>query len=182
MVFAAGTPLYADSFAAPKVMVVCSPSGAALARIEPGHPKTSTSEASNAMCLIMLYDPPTEQYRFYKHFVLLNPILPSTAVLPDDGSYLVTTDNAFDNDHTLVLYDSDGRLKKSWDIKDLFSEKEIGKLKMFSTLILWHGSIVIMHKNQDRVWISPPDDNGSPLILDVRNGTVEPVVPGSNGK
>lgn len=158
--------LLADALAAPRVMIIASPSGDSIARIVPGSKGTVNQAAKNAECIVLKYDHRSDQYLPAAHWVLRNEVLPSLAALPDDGSYLVTVDNYFDNENSVVLYGADGRVVKSWKLADLFTEDELAKFEMFSLQVAWHGGISVEGHNQQRVLISAANLSSPAFELD----------------
>ena len=75
-------------------------------------------------------------------FPLVNEVSPVSALVSNDGKYLVTFDNwhqAGYGDDVVVIYRSDGTLVKKFGLDDLFTENDIRSFRRSVSSIWWGG-------------------------------------------
>jgi TonB family protein len=83
-----------------------------------------------------------KDYSKLTEFPLINEVSPTSALVSNDGKYVVT----FDNWHSVgygpdvvVIYRADGTLVKQFGLSDLFTERDIEKFSRSVSSIWWGG-------------------------------------------
>ena len=109
-------------------------------------------------------------YRLTTEVTLDNPIAPVKFLVTDRG-YLVT----FDNWHNvgygkmLVSYAPSGRRVASYELKDLFSSREIEAFSHSTSSIHWRTDTLYVRSGQRSVYVAL-DDKGTEIILEPETG------------
>ena len=131
----------------PGIIIVASPDGGALLRIDPG-PWMASEPARPAMASVFRYDPQSKSYRLSTTFTLRNRVAPDVAIISNDATYIATCDD-WDQigctPNAVVLYRGSGECLKAWSIEDLFSPGEIrrfGPFAMNAPSRYWRGSFI----------------------------------------
>ena len=77
-------------------------------------------------------------YELLKEIFLVNPVAPVNCFLNNDN-YLITLDNWHNKGYgkIVAIYSPDGKLIKSYELKDLFSKKEIEQFSSSTSSIEW---------------------------------------------
>ena len=156
-------PTHADSWHLPGPRFYVSPGGDVAVRIVP---RGVSSQLHYFQDLVdgqenpglpegcTLEQPQAEIYRKnrsgsldLKHtFQLVNPVSPVSALISDDGRFLVTFDNWHSmghGDHVVVIYQTDGTLIRSMTLADLLTERDLIQLPRSVSSIWWSGQHVI---------------------------------------
>lgn len=108
-------------------------------RPDPGLPENSITTAPQAE---IYRDTGYGSYRLESSFQLLNLVSPVSALLSDDGRYLVTFDNWHSvgrGDHVVVVYETDGTIVRSMRLSDLLTEQDISGLSNTVSSTHWSG-------------------------------------------
>jgi hypothetical protein len=149
----------ADSWPPPAPFVKASENGNIVVRVDPGFSKAGDDSRMSSHCRFYRYVERTKLYELWKEFDLVNRTLPETVVVPNDGSFLVTFDDYMGVGTTgnmIVVYDSSGRVRKRWSLKDVFTEGEIADLPRSTMSIHWRSDVGVMSTTQNEVYIAPP--------------------------
>ena len=166
----------ADEWPGPQTREVFSKSRDHFVRIIPGENWGDTigfqgsSKGPNAQA-VFFHRQSDGSYSLGATVRLLNPVAPVEYFVSDQG-YLMTLDNWHNMGYgkVLALYGSDGAAIKSYELKDLFSEEEIGRFEHSASSIWWHKGPAYVDDDQKTLFIGL-DDKGTDLILDARFGT-----------
>ena len=78
-----------------------------------------------------------------QEFRLVNEVSPVSALVSDDGAYVVTFDDWYSvghGDNVVVIYRSDGTLVKKFGLEDLLTPGDIEKLPRTTSSIWWGGT------------------------------------------
>lgn len=165
----------------PAVVIVASPDGYALLRIDPGigapgtwHSQPGVSPRP-AQATVFRFDPASKTYRTMTTFTLRNPVAPKTAVISDGAEFIVTCDD-WDPEigctsNVVVVYRGSGELVKAWALDDIYSPAEIkrfGHVPSNVPLRRWRGERVsfITDSKGPSVWIQNGRD--LPWHVDLR--------------
>lgn len=128
--FSASAPGWARLVHPPSTMVVASPDGGSLLRIDPAN-WTSVDPAQHATASVFRYDPASKSYQLGATFALRNQVAPDLAAISTDATYIVTCDD-WDRigctPNTVVIYRGSGEFLKAWSLTDIFSPEEIDRL------------------------------------------------------
>jgi len=121
----------ADDWPGPRVFTEFSESGRYFVRFLPGESIGDTVGFAGARkgryATALLYArEPDRSYRLQHEIALANPVLPVSALVADDGSFIT-----FDNWHNLgfgkvvAIYAPTGRLVRSWELTELYSKERV---------------------------------------------------------
>lgn len=94
---------------------------------------------------------PNDQLNLVREFKLVNEVAPVTALVSDDGRYLVTFDNWHSlgyGDDAIVIYRADGALIRSLSLEDVLTTNDIEVLPRSASSIHWGGEHYIDEGNQ----------------------------------
>src|SRR5262249_51852655 len=83
-------------------------------------------------------------------FPLINEVSPVSALVTDDGGYVITFDNWHAvgyGDNVVVIYRANGALVKKFGLEDLLTEGDIETLPHSVSSIWWGGEHYIDHAN-----------------------------------
>ena len=111
-------------------------------------------------------------YKPGKEITLVNPVAPVEFYVSDSGQ-LATVDNWHNRGYgkVVVFYSPDGNLIKSYELKDLFSEKEIALFSKSVSSITWNDGNAYIRLDKKTLNISVDRlGKGSSLIFDMATG------------
>ena len=91
--------------------------------------------------------------------------------LVTDRGYLITLDNWHNMGFgkAIASYSPDGRVVFSSELKDVFSEKEVGGFRRSVSSIWWRTETVDVREGQQTIYIAM-DDKGRELIVEPETG------------
>ena len=117
---------------------------------------------------------PDKGYRLERTIELPNPVAPVEVFVSNNGD-LVTLDNWHNEGigAVLVLYHSDGKLVRAYQLADIFSRMEIDRFPTSVSSIWWHKGPVYIEQGQKEFYMGyqeSPDYRD--LILDLSNGSL----------
>ena len=109
-------------------------------------------------------------YRLAAEITLQNPVAPVLFLVTDRG-YLVTLDNWHNMGYgkALASYSPDGKLVAAYELKDLFSEKEVESFRHSVSSIWWRTETVYVRDGQQSIYVSL-DGKGAEVILEPETG------------
>ncbi len=128
------TQARADSWSSAKVAGLASPSGKFVVRVVPGSNLDavygfSGAQKGKAATATYYRLDSMANYEKIQEISLLNPIAPVFAAVTDAGE-LITLDNWHNmgiGDSVVVVYTSDGKVRRSYRLADIYTEGEIKK-------------------------------------------------------
>jgi hypothetical protein len=135
--------LHGDSWVAPSVVTVSSPSSTYVAQVTPGsgffggYERAITNRESNASVIVSVCPAPGITNLVWSG-KLINPAAP-VEVYVSDGGYLVAMDNWHNVGYgpVIAIYDPKGRLLRHWGLDELFSPEERRQLRHSVSSIWW---------------------------------------------
>ena len=98
---------------------------------------------------------PDRSYRLVAETTLLNPVAPLEFFVSDQGQ-LATVDNWHNVGYgkVVAIYDAGGKLVRAYDLKDLFSEKEIEAFRHSESSIWWRNGPMYVRHDQTTLLIT----------------------------
>ena len=135
----------ADTPSPPQLRVVASPDGSALVRITPG--RWGDANPLPASATVLSFDHATGDYRKVATFALRNPVAPHTAVITNQGRFIVTFDDWAGVGRTpnvVVVYRGTGEVVRAWSLADILSEAERKRLISSTSSTWWRGEVSLL--------------------------------------
>ncbi len=111
-----------------------------------------------------------ENYTLVSRATLLNPIAPQQIEVTEGGN-LITLDNWHNQGigAALVIYSPDGSIVKQYTLLDLFSERDLKRIRTTTSSIHWRcNGFSALLDTPSRLWIE--DSLGGRFIVDVETG------------
>lgn len=175
VLLAAPAAAAADSWPAPQVREVFSPSRGWFVRVVPGQSVGDTvgfaGSPKGAYATAELYRRADDRsYRLEREFTLANPVAP-VLVFVTNGGYLVTLDNWHNVGYgaIVVSYDADGRRRATYELKDLFRVSEIEAFTRSTSSIWWRTETAYVRSDERSIHVSLPG-KGTELIVAPETG------------
>jgi hypothetical protein len=175
MVCFCATSLRADDWPSPQTREVFSKGRDHFVRIVPGESWGDTNGFAGSpkgpYAKAMFYHRRGDgSYSLGATVTLLNPVAPVDFYVNDQG-YLITLDNWHNMGFgkVLVLYGPDGTPIKSYDLNDLFSDKEINLFDHSISSIWWRKGPAYIQEDQKGLYVTI-DDKGTGLVFDAAFG------------
>ncbi len=170
--------LRGDSWAAATPIAVASPDGDRLVRVEPGDSLGDTvgfagaNKGSFARATYYFRNEAEDTYNPIRSIDLKNPISPVDVHLNNAG-VLVTLDNWHNMGYgsVIVIFDRDGRLLKSYELEDIYSENRINEILHSVSSRWWRCQSVKPWINDGEFWLM--DSFGGEFRFDLNNGSYE---------
>ncbi len=165
----------ADDWAAPKTTEVFSPSREFFVRVIPGENFGDSVGFSGAKkgryAQAQFYQRDQQGYRLKREITLLNPVAPVDFFVSDSG-YLVTLDNWHNMGYgkVVVIYRPSGQLVRAFELKDLYSQGDIARLRSSISSIWWRTRPTYIRGDQNSLLAS--DERGT-FVFDLETGTYE---------
>lgn len=136
-------PAWADSWAPAQISAVASPKGEVIVRILPGtnlgdvYGFAGEQNGKAATAVYYRLDK-AANYVKYQEAALMNPIAPVFAAVSDDGE-LITLDNWHNMGigKAVVIYQPDGKVLRTYDLTEIYTEAELEKLQRSVSSIWW---------------------------------------------
>lgn len=165
----------ADSWAAATPKVVASPDGETLVRVEPGESLGDTvgfaGAGKGAFARATYYRRNTDNgnYEPARTISLDNPVSPVDTYLNNAG-ILVTLDNWHNAGYgkVVVIYDRDGKLLRSYELEDLYSESAVGRILTSVSSRWWRCASVMPWISDGEFWLR--DSFGGEFRFDLSTG------------
>lgn len=166
--------VHADSWRAPRSLGKSSASGSYVVRVEPGTSKgdvigySGASKGPYAAAEWYRYD--GQGYALVHRATLLNPIAPVDIEITD-GGILITLDNWHNRGLGVVLaiYAPDGRVVKQYTLRDLYSERNVKRIRTTVSSIHWRcEGFPAVFDTPRKLWIE--DSLGGRFLVDVETG------------
>ena len=172
----------ADRWPPPKETAVYSRSKEYLVRVIPGK-RTGRADASSVV-------PEGEHarakifrrtkggaYMLSGEMTLVNPVAPVDCFVSDNGS-LVTLDNWYAEGHGKIIafYSPGGKLVRSYELTDLFSEKEMAQFSRSISSIRWRKRNAYIKDDQKTFFVQSSGDRV--LLFNIESGELIKQAPG----
>jgi len=181
--FLSGNLLFADSFSPPSVHAFGSTNRSFVFVVTPAgfqdpkypHPDTDPAIqkflAKNKICVGTLLQYAEEADIYFARWIrpLVNSISPVSALVSDDGAYVVTCGDLYGSTETsiaIAIYNSDGFLIKSFTPKDLLGDRNLDDIPQTSCSILW-GKMNRIDSKEKRL-VLDMWDSGDPFSKDCK--------------
>jgi hypothetical protein len=133
----------ADSWPSAQASGIASPNGQVVVRVVPGTNfgavyGFSGAEKGPSATAIYYRLGASDAYVRYQAITLLNPVAPIFTAVSDDGE-LVTLDNWHNMGwgKTVVVYRPDGKVQRSYELAQMYSEAERNKISQSVSSIWW---------------------------------------------
>ena len=153
-------PVSADDWAAPQIKEVFSASREYFLRMTPGESLGDTvgfagSKKGKYAAAEFYRRDQDRSYKLIAETVLFNPVAPVEFFVSDDG-HLATIDNWHNIGYGKVvsLYDSRGKIVRSYELKDLFQEDEITAFRRSVSSIHWRSGPAYIRPDQKTLLIT----------------------------
>jgi len=116
-------------------------------------------------------------YQFVRSVALRNRIGPSTAVISNDGRYLVTFDEFCESglsENDVVIYDLEKNITIGCSIEDFLPKAYRDSLRRSVSSISWREQHPYLNDEDRKVWISPhPYGNGNiSVVIDLTSYSI----------
>ena len=174
----------ADSWPAPRALGKSSATGSYVVRVVPGASKgdvvgySGASKGSYAVAEWYRYD--GVGYTRAHRATLLNPIVPEDIEVTERGN-LITLDNWHNRGMGVVLaiYTSDGKILKRYTLLDLYSERDIKRIRASVSSVHWRceGLSTVLDSSRE-LWID--DSIGGRFVVNVETGSFTYLANGGN--
>jgi hypothetical protein len=153
-------PVRADDWAAPQTREVFSASREYFVRVTPGESLGDTfgftgSKKGRYAAAEFYRRDQDRSYRLIAETVLLNPVAPIEFFVSNDGR-LATIDNWHNIGYGKIvsIYDSRGKIVRSYELKDLFQEDEITAFRRSVSSIHWRSGPAYIRPDQKTLLIT----------------------------
>ena len=172
----------ADRWPLPKEVDVYSRSREYLVRVIPGNltghvdASSSAPEGGHGRAKIFRLTK-RGAYILSGEMALVNPVAPVDCFVSNNG-YLVTLDNWYAVGHgkIIVFYSPNGRLLRSYELTDLFSEKEIVQFSRSVSSIRWRKFNAQIKDDQITFFVQ--SSGGKVLLFNIESGELIKLAPG----
>jgi hypothetical protein len=174
LLFAICTAAIADSWPSAKVRGVASPNGNIVVRVLPGDSLGDVmgfaGEKKGRPAQAMYYRLEGDRYIKYQEAPLLNPIAPVDFFVSDNGE-IATLDNWHNMGigKIVVVYAPDGTVRQSHELKEIYSQADLKKMKTSTSSIWWRCNSPPLF---ERGTVSFYDQIGNVVDVDLKIGSV----------
>lgn len=170
---------FADTCADTSTTAITSQDGDIIVRIDSGSPEESGKKRVECVATLTKWDSKEQSYKLLRRLTLRNPIRPRTAVVTNDGQFLVTFDDYCENGttpNTIVIYDLQQGTSHAHALEDFLPASYRKTLEESISSILWRGDpSVEKWVHPHRVYVSSPGDNegrDAYIVIDAEKNTI----------
>jgi hypothetical protein len=170
---------FADTCADTDTTAISSQGGDIIVRIDSGSPEESGKKRVECVATLTKWDSKEQSYKFLRRLALRNPIRPRTAVITNDGQFLVTFDDYCEmgrTPNTVVIYDLQRGTSHPHALADFLPASYRKTLEESISNTLWRGDPDVgTHVHPHRVYLSSPGDNDGHhayIVIDAEKNTI----------
>ena len=172
-----------DSCVTPSTLGFASDNGDIALRIQYGWPERlgppprQMDMPPKCIATIARWNEADRSYRFVRSVVLRNEIGPSTAVISNDGRYLVTFDDFCESglsENDVVIYDLEKEITIACSTEDFLPKEYRDSLHRSVSHMDWRDGHPWLNDEDRKVWISPSWNNrtGPSTIIDLTDYSI----------
>jgi hypothetical protein len=170
---------FADTCGETSTTAIPNQDGDIVVRIESGSPEGSGKKRIECVATLTKWDSKEQSYKFLRRLTLRNPIRPSTAVITNDGQFLVTFDDYCEMgriSNTVVIYDLQQGTSQAHALEDFLPPSYRKTLKDSISNTFWRGDpSVEKWVHPHTVYVSSPGDNDGHdayIVIDAEKNTI----------
>jgi hypothetical protein len=173
-----GAAAAADDWPGPRVFTEFSESGRFFVRFLPGESVGDTVGFAGARkgryATALLYALQSDRsYRLQHEITLANPVMPVSALVAEDGSFIT-----FDNWHNLgfgkvvAIYAPTGRLVRSWELTDLYSKERVESIPRSVSSRAWRCAPMHFVEPREQTSVYVAEALGGSFVFTLATGGV----------
>jgi len=173
-----GAVAAADDRPGPRVFTEFSESGRFFVRFLPGESVGDTVGFAGARkgryATALLYALQSDRsYRLQHEITLANPVMPVSALVAEDGSFIT-----FDNWHNLgfgkvvAIYAPTGRLVRSWELTDLYSKERVESIPRSVSSRAWRCAPMHFVEPREQTSVYVAEALGGSFVFTLATGGV----------